>query len=391
MSADATQTVTPSPSKTLPSQLSRPRVSGLDTLRGVLALAVFFFHGAMPPLMDGYDSGNALLRKVNSLYTWLINGQMAVIVFFLISGFCIHYAFVFKAPNLASFYVHRVLRLALPAAVIIVATWLLGMRDAPDLNGIPIWSLWCELTYYLAYPLFHVAIKRGHWKKLLLSTYALAALILLFSGFYGYYHEYGYVRCTLIGLPVWLLGAYLAEHVSHKSLPKVSVPRIWLIRLGMLGVSCLTLTLAYTKVIGLGWSLTAISPLLFLWVREEIATYQARPEPFLMERIGRFSYSLYLCHLLGIHVADKLPLSKLGVGMAWMAKVSLVLLLSYVFYRLIEEPSQRLSRHLGKTCGRFLKKVPPEVSSSLSRKSSRPDCAVDLSGSLRTFLTFFHA
>jgi peptidoglycan/LPS O-acetylase OafA/YrhL len=86
------------------------RLVGLDSLRYILALWVFFMHGGKPPLFGGSDG---LFNTINELYGWSINGQAAVIGFFIISGLCIHYPNIAKKKiNLGSFYAARFLRLS---------------------------------------------------------------------------------------------------------------------------------------------------------------------------------------------------------------------------------------------------------------------------------------
>ncbi len=351
---ETTSPPSPTPTRLHPPPGSDQRVAGLDTLRGVLALTVFLFHRAMPPLMSGYDQSNPVLRKLNALWEWSLNGQLAVVAFFLISGFCIHYPYLKRPLFVPAFYANRCLRLALPAFAAIVLTWLTGMVKPFSPNGVPIWSLWCELLYYLFYPAFLPLIKKGRLPALLAGSFAGAVLVLALSESHTYYHEFGWWQTTLIGLPVWLLGAFLAEKVSGRPIIASGKTLLWFTRTLVLAASLVTLSLSYANFLGLGWSLTLASPLLYLWIRQEISHYTTRPEPRLLALVGGMSYSIYLVHQLILHMLAKAPLDKLGANLAWSLKIICVLGFSYGFYALIERPSHRFSRNTGSWVGKRL-------------------------------------
>ena len=339
-------------------QLNFPRVVGLDSLRAIMALVVFMFHDAAPPLMLGYDSTSSFLRKLNVLFNWSFNGQMAVVVFFLISGFCIHYPYTTRRLQPAAFYTNRALRLTLPAVAAIALTWVFKFRQTFQLNGVPIRSLWCELTYYLFYPFFLILIRQGRLNLLLVMSYGLAFTILGLSPAHDRYHEYGYLSTTAIGLPVWLLGAYFAEHAS-KYRPKQNLTLcVWIYRAIMVVLCCATLTASSRHLLGLGWSLTLASPFLFFWIREETTYFAAVPPPQFLERIGKFSYSIYLLHLMILFSLSKLMINRLGGNIAWCIKVTCVLGISYLFYLIVEAPSHRLSRQLGEFVSKRTSRMP---------------------------------
>jgi peptidoglycan/LPS O-acetylase OafA/YrhL len=71
---------------------STRRVNGLDSIRFLCALVVMLYHLR---LMDDVLHGQAhtgLTRAAMGIFN-AFNGPAAVIVFFLISGFCIHYPY----------------------------------------------------------------------------------------------------------------------------------------------------------------------------------------------------------------------------------------------------------------------------------------------------------
>ena len=74
-------------------QNTQDRIRGLDSIRFIAALIVVFGHGAFLDLSAWLDHERMPGRLLVGIYNNLFAGQAAVIVFFLVSGFCIHYPF----------------------------------------------------------------------------------------------------------------------------------------------------------------------------------------------------------------------------------------------------------------------------------------------------------
>jgi len=75
------------------------------------------------------------------------DGIGAVIAFFIISGFVIHYPNKNGIPNLKEFWIRRFVRIVIPLCIILP----LGLLfDHPE--KAVVWSLFCELIYYAIYP-----------------------------------------------------------------------------------------------------------------------------------------------------------------------------------------------------------------------------------------------
>jgi len=69
------------------------RVHGLDSLRAVLAFAVVLSHNGLFPLSPNPGSSAGIGAIAKALYGTSVNGAAAVIAFFVISGFCIHFPY----------------------------------------------------------------------------------------------------------------------------------------------------------------------------------------------------------------------------------------------------------------------------------------------------------
>src|SRR5438046_10115626 len=68
-------------------------VAGFDTIRFVCALWVLFGHLGFLPLVAGIDRTTRVGYLIAGAFANAVSGPAAVVVFFVISGFCIHYPF----------------------------------------------------------------------------------------------------------------------------------------------------------------------------------------------------------------------------------------------------------------------------------------------------------
>ena len=92
------------------------RIAGLDSIRFVCAMLVVFDH--MGTLNFTRPHGlHGIGKLLWTLQDHVMNGPAAVIVFFLISGFCIHFPCRGRGRqiHLPSYLSRRLLRISLPA------------------------------------------------------------------------------------------------------------------------------------------------------------------------------------------------------------------------------------------------------------------------------------
>ena len=204
------------------------RIKGLDSLRFWCALWVVVGHFGFLPLIDGVDLTHAAGRVSRAVYDNLTSGPAAVIVFFVISGFCIHYPFRRAATvPLVPFFARRYLRILIPVAVAIGISRPVGVELRLLQKGV-LWSLICEEIYYALYPLLLRLRMRFGWRRLIVFSYVVSVLIALTNLRAGDYPSYGPGANWLLGLPCWLLGCDLAESYSRE--PKKAtdgVPIAW--------------------------------------------------------------------------------------------------------------------------------------------------------------------
>lgn len=95
------------------------RILGLDSIRFIAALWVFFSHGGVPRIELYLDKFNPYERLLIGVYNNLWSGPAAVIVFFVISGFVIHYPnLATDQLNLKAYFIRRYIRIVVPLATI---------------------------------------------------------------------------------------------------------------------------------------------------------------------------------------------------------------------------------------------------------------------------------
>ena len=138
----------------------RHEIKGLDTLRFVAAATVALSHGAAFPLGDWLGKGSPPARLLVGAYDVSFDGVAAVIVFFVISGFCIHHGPASGAPfRVLPFWTRRGVRILGPLIGAYALAKALGAAATGALEVV-LWSIYCELIYYALYPLLRFAFRR---------------------------------------------------------------------------------------------------------------------------------------------------------------------------------------------------------------------------------------
>lgn len=336
------------------------RISGLDSIRFVCALWVFFGHEHAPPVVNPFAFDTFLYWVFRGIYGNMWSGPAAVIVFFVISGFCIHYPFANRQVDLPTFafLVRRWLRLALPLAVAIPVAQLHGYTLALFDKTI-LWSLLAELIYYTIYPLLRRAWRlRGSWLMQVVIASLLALLVVLTDPGAGDYPSYGAWLNWLVGLPCWLMGCLLADHIQRGNRLSVDRATIWGWRITVFAAAGLCSVLRFHSPIGYPWTLNIFAVLVAFWLYREISNRADSPANLLLEWSGRWSYSLYLMH--GV-AATRFDLWFPGAGKSfpvWCLEVAFVLLVCYLFYLVVEWPSHAVAIWLSNTLGRKTSKTP---------------------------------
>ncbi len=401
--------------KAVKSQLwSGERLTSIDALRGIAALAVVLYHAV----------GNANAAVPQNLFRWPVLflqsissfGYAGVFLFFVISGFCIHlqWARTYAAggqPEIkfGTFWKRRIRRLY-PAYVIALALYLgvtaqaLGLKvtgsliydvlmhlfmlhnldpkTAYSINGV-FWTLAIEEQLYLAYFLLLILRKRWGW-GVTLAACAAARL-----GWFVLSHAiWAFFR---IGVPIpeaaashwltWALGAISVE----AALGLVKLPRwtrnLWIGFGALIFAAAVSQVFPVTNKDGLihrfcwlvlhpAWGLG-----FFVIVNrgfEAEKKWRAQMTPRLIGYLAAvvvFSYSLYLTHSLTIMESWRFGTSDWpSLLNAFLVVVPATLAFAWIFFQFCEKPfMSKAEERSKKPEGRSQKSA---VSTGLSAVSS---------------------
>lgn len=339
------------------------RIQGLDSIRFICALFVLFGHYGIVTDSTFFFLPKSICHYLSSAIGLIFNGPAAVIVFFVISGFCIHYSFVkTKILSLPKYYFRRLIRVGIPAMFSAV---LLIFFDNPQnvLTDTVLWSVTCELIYYFIYPALLIIRSRIGILKMVLISYTIALITLLLNTHLIIIANNSYVALGkytwIIGLPSWLLGCHLAE--TYNKFPTLSIENIWKIRLSIVFIAFLLRILKFHSTYLLSsntFTLNLFAILIFFWLGLEIKylSYKNINKP--LEWAGSWSYSLYLVHPITKTFLLNIGFRSLGFGQQvdLMFYILNALLLSFIFFLLIERPSHKLAIYVSNK--NFIKKIP---------------------------------
>ena len=115
------------------------RLTGLDSIRFICALIVLLGH-VSAQVNIGQDN-NALLKLIQLIINCLYNGPAAVLIFFVISGFCIHFPNrERKTFNIPTYYIRRILRISIPS-IVALAIYRIVHIEAKYPEYLVMWSL----------------------------------------------------------------------------------------------------------------------------------------------------------------------------------------------------------------------------------------------------------
>ncbi|WP_457595306.1 acyltransferase family protein [Hydrogenimonas sp.] len=303
----------------------------LEALRGAAALYVLLHHTISDLTVSGVHIG--------LIFSF---GQEAVILFFLLSGFVIHYSFNFsKDKSFKIFFLKRFTRIYIPlffvfAMTYIVLSWRYGglidahfkellfnilmLQDipslkpnvitAPYLDDAPLWSLSYEWWFYMAYfIIFQLSLK--YVKNVDLFVFLTSVV---FSVFYIYYPNI----ITRIGMyfSIWWTGVYLSKILIEDkkfSFGNLKVPLIFLA-----SIICLLILNLYLKAdqftrVGL-YPFLELRHFVFAFIAVVIAVIWKRFHWIYFDKIfapfiifAPISYVLYISHyplIVGTHQFD---------------------------------------------------------------------------------------
>jgi peptidoglycan/LPS O-acetylase OafA/YrhL len=205
------------------SQQTVHHIAGLDSLRFLCAVWVALHHGARPHVAFWLGLPPAF-RDWNAI---AYDGVAAVIVFFIISGLCVHYPYArSQSCELSTFYAQRFLRVGIPLLAVIAferGAFGIGARSVAIETSmalrIVIWSLWCEFVFYALYPALLFCFRRVGFAPVIGVSFVAAYLTIIDHWHLLTYWQYPKLDVWITALPAWLLGCALAHAIATERLP----------------------------------------------------------------------------------------------------------------------------------------------------------------------------
>ena len=182
-------------------QVPSGRIRGLDAIRFVCAFWVVMSHNSGIGVLHQHVSGSFLWRAMQGLWNLSFNGAAAVMVFFVISGFAIHYPFRHgETPAWGEYFWRRYIRIGVPVVVAVLLLWFAGPVPTGLEKGV-LWSLYAEAIYYTLYPVLMIGRRRLGWRTLLALSAGAALLLILRNPHQKDFHEQGIALTWVLGLP----------------------------------------------------------------------------------------------------------------------------------------------------------------------------------------------
>lgn len=360
------------------------KLVGIDILRGVAAIGVAWFH-SRTDLWVGFreiqadpDSYSLAVRALSFVSLPVSQLGALVMLFFVLSGFCIHLPLANsdRPLNGRSYAIRRFFRIypAYLAAIALSACFALFLSrfdsfaqinsdlyvasiamtqnwlfDGGQIAMNPsLWSIPVEVELYVLYPLLLMVHRTWPGKPTFLFV-----LLLTIAGVSMHLTGLGnasgsFFKYTII----WCAGAWLAERYREETLPRW---RSWYAWVGLL----LTMMTMLAGLLGVavfylhyGWGLVSF---ILLWGILSSSESQVTLAKFprlngMLTGVGTISYSVYLIHYPLFRLAGALWVNHYGskpeTFLVPTVAMICVIPFAWVFYRLFELPFIALGRRL---------------------------------------------
>ena len=275
-------------------------------------------------------------------------GPAAVIVFFLVSGFCIHHPYKtqWNDKNAIPFIGARLTRISGPILVATLIVLLSNIKVSFFYLFVG-WSIVCEIFYYSIYPILRRFIhwQKGWFRAFLISFAPTLLTFALFPIDLVNYPGVGPVFVIFLGLPCWILGILLCYKIEPKKTPPAR-SLLLSMRIGIFFLALSTHILALQKIIGHPFTLNFFAIAAFFWLRIEILFFKSNKSNRLMELLGKSSYSIYLMHGIPPHLFLFFGVDSNHAGYAFLAYWILLIPITTFFYFTVEKPFHHVARKI---------------------------------------------
>ncbi|CAN7689823.1 acyltransferase [Paenibacillus sp. LjRoot153] len=344
----------------------------LDSIRGLAALIVFLSHAVgIIPLNNSLDLINHSILHV----FW--DGTASVILFFVLSGYCLVLPFIRKEFNFSEnviFILKRIFRIYPAYWVVIFITIFLKnlFFNVNGLNTLSMWinSFWNQPVYFT--DIFKHILLIGPLNPNLLNpviwSLAVEMKISIIFPFIAYLVTktrtvYGSLSLLLVSIiicyslkqinfvsfiPLFILGALMAKYYVNitnyfRTLSKFSLTILFFIGLILYSVRyCIpNLKMDDTVInylIGIGCSI-------FIYIGFSINKISNLLSNNIFRFIGNISYSFYLIHLpILISITSFLYQYNHSIILCWVISLIMSLLIAFILYKYIELPFIQIGR-----------------------------------------------
>jgi peptidoglycan/LPS O-acetylase OafA/YrhL len=292
-------------------------------MRAFAALSVMLAHIVSPELPE--------------ITRYVFTGLPAVFVFFVISGFCIHYPYINKPLPVGAFLAARATRIMLPVIIAMILANAAHVLYFTLRDGYILWSITCELWYYGLYPVFYALSRFLPWRIQWAVAFVVCTGLAISWGtdqWGNFHYRLGPWRNWVVGLPSWLLGCVLAEELARQKSESSSHIYIW--RLSVSATASALFWMSLNTPVKFNLTLNFFSILVLYWMRAEIASATSTTW---LDWIGTWSFSIYILHIIA--QALLLPFTNNGLLI-----VLPVLAICYAGYLLFEFPSHAVARKI---------------------------------------------
>jgi peptidoglycan/LPS O-acetylase OafA/YrhL len=350
----------------------------LDVLRGVAIILVFGIHMVLHTTngqheitqQDSFgfiDTTGKSLKEILITFSPFNFGWIGVQLFFLISGFLIHYSFLRSKQqqlNLLKFYNRRFWRIYPPYLLVLLflAWYQKPMQvDANLLSHLfmyynyheawffsynpAFWSLALEIQLYLLYPVLLLLLKKLPFTSILILLFILAFCQNILVHFL-LPHQAVYETFIVKNWFIWCLGAYWGHRFFHcKRI--VNISDIWLVVAGLLFWGYR----AWPGVLSIQNDLLGVAFLVLLgdWYLHQAGNNKNFLEKILLV-VGLCSYSIYLWHQVLIEpllnqIQNILSYNNaLATHIYAMLVFILVFFAAYLYYYFVEKHSIKIGK-----------------------------------------------
>lgn len=358
------------------------RIRGLDSIRGIAAVMVVLFHLALMVL-----SPQAIQHTLKySLFVALfLNGQFAVTLFYILSGFVLTYALTKEGDyRFLHFMQKRVVRLYIPYASALAIAFALffiwrstnlphvphmvwdlpahplnylslilmgGMQGQGSIDS-PIWTICVEMQAALFMP-FLVRVDKS---KLPFFVIALIVAGQLFAyiempwgaeNFRNPIGAVGRLAATLYYFQFFGMGSLIFQWREEIANFLAGCSRIVIATMAAVSVVCLGMC-AFTTSEQIGTSLDAIAACFIICTCVSLPAINQSLAKAPLLFFGKISFSLYLTHVPIMQFVGSLAAPIVGATPAMISSLIPVIAIAYLFNRYVEQPAADLSHSLSR-------------------------------------------